>query len=254
MNSNETQFTALAPHYDDLMHMVPYQQWVEYVMLLFGFVEHKPRNVLDCACGTGNVTLELAKHNLAVTGVDLSQGMIEIAQAKLAAATTPLPVRFFQVDLTNFNLREKFDSATCLYDSLNYILEPAALQAAFAHIASHLDTNGVFVFDMNSEYALQADLFTQGNYDPRRSLHYDWKASYDTQTHICSVEMKFELTRPDGRKDVFYEVHRERSYTLTQIEEMLAATGWELLHSFDAYTLNRPHGRSERWYFVARRL
>ncbi|MBV9469812.1 MAG: class I SAM-dependent methyltransferase [Abitibacteriaceae bacterium] len=252
--TTESQFGDLAPYYDELMHMVPYEQWVEYVMVLFGFVEHTPHNVLDCACGTGNVTLELAKNHLKVTGVDLSQPMIEVAQQKAAKLATPLPVRFLQADLTAFDLGETFDSATCLYDSLNYILEPNALQSAFGCIASHVEPNGVFVFDMNSEYALQADLFSQRNYDPRQALHYDWRASYDPPTRVCSVEMKFERNQPDGSQQVFYEMHRERAYSLAEIETMLHATGWQLLNVFDAYTLNRPHGRSERWFFVARRV
>jgi hypothetical protein len=65
--------------------------------------------------------------------------------------------------------------------------------------------------------------------------------------------MRFERKALDGSTKAFHETHRERAYSLHEIETMLATTGWNLLHTFDAYTLNRPHGRSERWYFVARR-
>ena len=254
MTSKASQFNDLAPHYDELMNMVPYRQWVEYVMLLFSFVEHTPRNVLDCACGTGNVSFELLKENLVVTGIDLSAPMIQVAQEKAARHTPPLPIQFMQADLTNFDLGQTFDAATCLYDSLNYILDHVALQAAFGRIAAHLESGGVFVFDMNSEYALQADLFSQTNRDPRQHLHYDWQANYDPETRVCSVKMKFIRTLPNGTRQTFFETHQERAYPLAEIEAMLHATGWQLLNTFDAYTLNRPHGRSERWFFVARRI
>lgn len=248
---SDSQFTALAPHYDELMQVVPYDAWVDYVLLLFSTVEHDPRRLLDCACGTGNVTFELSKSDIQVTGVDIAPGMIQVAREK--AVQLGDKTRFFEADLANFDLGEIFDSATCLYDSLNYILEPAVLRAAFGHIAAHLEPGGVFVFDMNSDYALQADLFTQSSLDPFKKLHYDWQATYDPSSRITSVAMRFERREEDGGVAVFTETHRERAYELAEIGEMLDATGWELLKTFDAYTLNLPHKSSERWFFVARK-
>jgi ubiquinone/menaquinone biosynthesis C-methylase UbiE len=250
------QFGDLAPHYDELMQVVPYDDWAEYVLTLFAYASHKPRRILDCACGTGNLSFELARRGFEVVGVDLSSRMIEVAQGKLQtwpATRETAPPRFVQGDLSEFELGEAFDSATCLYDSLNYILDPQKLQAAFARIAHHVKPGGVFVFDMNSEYALTADLFSQCNFNPRKQLHYDWRAQFDEETRICTVNMRFERQTGNGQSEVFQELHRERAYRIVEIKAMLAATGWELLHEMDAYTLNRPHDRSERWYFVVRR-
>ena len=116
------QFTLLAPHYDELMQVVPYPSWAEYVALLLETVEHSGAKLLDCACGTGNVSFELAKLGLEVTGVDLAPHMIQIAREK-AKEFAP-PPRFFVADLCDFDLGEQFQTATCLYDSLNYILDP----------------------------------------------------------------------------------------------------------------------------------
>lgn len=248
-----TQFGDLAPHYDELMDVVPYDFWAEYVMTLFHFAGHKARKVLDCACGTGNLSFELAGQKLEVVGVDLSHEMIAQARAKAEGVHFNLRTRFYQGDLAQFDLRERFDAATCLYDSLNYILDPAQLQAAFARIAAHLVPDGVFVFDLNSVFAFEANLFTQSSRNPRKRLHYEWTADFDRQSRICTVNMHFERALANGTVEVFHELHRERAYTREEIEAMLEATGWELLHTFDAYTLNRPHDRSERWFFVARK-
>ncbi len=246
-----TQFTALAPFYDELMEVVPYDLWAEYVLLLLEVVEHKGPKLLDCACGTGNVSFELAKLGFEVTGVDIAPEMIAVAIQK-AREISPAP-RFFVGDLANFDLKEKFQTATCLYDSLNYILDPQKLELAFARIAAHLETGGIFVFDLNSEYALSADLFTQFNRDPHKNLHYDWHAKFDPKTRICEVEMLFKRQNADGSSSNFSERHRERAYSRTEIESILSRTGWDLLKTFDAYTLNLPFELSERWFFVARR-
>ncbi len=260
----DSQFGPLAPYYDELMDIVPYEAWVDYVSTLFLLADHEPSRVLDAACGTGNVSFKMARRGWNVTGVDLSSAMIEVAQAKaqnlaprdvpphfLAGDFFPAP-RFICDDLTTFDLNEAFDSATCLYDSLNYIIEPEKLQLAFARIAAHVEQGGVFVFDMNSDWAFKADLFTQSNLDLRRDLNYEWRADFDPESRICSVHMMFRR-RANGVTQTFYETHRERAYEREEVETMLRETGWDLLRSFDAYTLNPPHARSERWYFLARR-
>jgi SAM-dependent methyltransferase len=236
------------------MDVVPYESWVEYVQLLLEVTEAAPHRILDCACGTGNVSFELARHGYEVTGVDVSAAMIEAAQQKLLENEAPLPLNFVCADLADFDLGEKFDAATCLFDSVNYFLDPSKLERAFVQIGKHIESGGVFVFDMNTPWAFEANLLTQRNRDPRKALHNDWRAQYDASTRICDVTMQFERRADDGRIETFSEVHRERAYARSEVTAMLVQTGWKLLKVYDAYTLNPPHDRSERWYFVARRV
>ncbi|RYG61146.1 class I SAM-dependent methyltransferase [bacterium] len=252
--SSEDQFEALAPHYDELMDVVAYDAWADYVFLLFQIAEHDAQKCLDCACGTGNVSFELAKSEIEVVGVDIAPKMIEVAQHKVKNSELKSRLRFYEADLTNFDLGEKFDCATCLYDSLNYILDPEKLGMAFANIAKHVEVGGVFVFDMNTPYALTEDLFTQANRDPRKQLHYNWQAKYDPQTHVTQVQMEFSRQMATGEIEYFHEVHRERAYSAIEVRALLEAGGWEVERLYDAYTINPPHAQSERWFWVARRV
>jgi len=252
--SAPAQFTELAPHYDELMEVVSYDAWADYVFLLFQIVQHVPIKCLDCACGTGNVTFELAKSNLEVVGVDIAPKMIEIARRKAQFSPFKSRVHFQEADLTNFDLGETFDCATCLYDSFNYILDPAKLKAAFANIARHVELDGILVFDLNTPYALTQNLFTQSNRDPRKKLHYDWQAKYDPQTRITSVNMEFVRQIAPGKTEQFSEIHRERAYGASEVRAMLESTGWEVERLYDAYTINPPSAQSERWFWVARRV
>lgn len=247
------QYTDLTPYYDELMQDVPYSAWAEYIHLLMHIADVAPKTVLDCACGTGNVSFELAKLGFDVTGVDLSAGMIARAQEKLEKQNPTPSVRFLQADLSNFDLKQKFDAATCLYDSFNYIIDPQKLEAAFAHIGKHIVPGGVFIFDMNTPWAFEADLFTQNNLGSRKTLRYNWHADYNPETRICDVTMYFERHTPNG-VEKFSEVHRERAYSLTEINGMLSRTGWKLFQIYDAYSLNGPHKHSERWFFLVQKL
>lgn len=245
-----SQFQDLAPYYDELMEVVPYDFWAEYVLMLFDFVGCRPQTLLDCACGTGNLSFELARLGLQVTGIDLSYPMILEGKKKAAQIQPPLPVEFFQGDLTAFDLELSFDAATCLYDSLNYILWVNDLQNAFSCVRKHLKPGGIFIFDLNSEWAFEANLFTQKSTSPKKSLHYEWHARFDQANRICTVTMNFEKHNDFQNEVIFREVHQERAHSLEEIEFIVNATGWQMIHIFDAYTLNRPHRRSERWFFV----
>lgn len=256
---NWGQFGSLAPHYDELMSGVPYADWVEYVQLLWEVHGCAPQRVLDAACGTGNVSFELARRGYEVVGVDLSRAMIAHAQRKQVELGRTGPqqsldkrARFVVGDLTNFDLGEKFHAATCLYDSLNYILEPADLGLAFARVGAHVESGGAWAFDMNTPWAFEANLFSQSNRDARRALHYSWEAFFDRGSRVCTVQMRFERSASGGSQ-VFHETHRERAYEMAEVADLLAASGWDLEKAYDAYTLNAPHKKSERWYFVARK-
>ena len=118
-------FGPVAPYYDALMAGVPYRFWVEYLERLWALHGKTPRAVLDLACGTGTVSRLLAARGYALTGVDLSDGMIAVA--RLRAAEAGLPIPFHRQDAASFDLGDApFDAVVCLFDSLNYILEPGA--------------------------------------------------------------------------------------------------------------------------------
>ncbi|MEO6906787.1 MAG: class I SAM-dependent methyltransferase [Abditibacteriaceae bacterium] len=256
----QDQFTSLAPYYDELMAHVPYSAWVDYVLNICKRYKHAPKQILDCACGTGNVTYELAARGFDVMGVDYSEEMIEVAQHK-----NKIPPRFFskstfihspkptfvQSDLCEMELNRQFDTITCLYDSLNYLTAPEMLRQAFTQINKHLQPGGLFIFDMNSPYAFETDMFTQSEHRPRQKLQYDWISHYDRQTRLCQVEMTYSRRNDDGEVAHFKEKHCERSYTMDEIRSSLQWGGLHLLETFDSYRLVPPHARSERWYFVA---
>jgi ubiquinone/menaquinone biosynthesis C-methylase UbiE len=255
MQKNERfnpQFTEVSAYYDRLMSTVPYTMWVDYVELLLRIEDYHPQQILDCACGTGNVTFELARRGYAVDGTDLSRGMLDVAERK-GSQSGWRDVRFFHQDLRSLSLPREYDLAVCLYDSLNYITKPDELKSAFARVADCLLPRSLFIFDLNSELALEAELFTQNNLWRRDSdLIYDWKSRFDPITRLSQVEMYFKVRHADGSEREFHELHQERAYTLDEVRDLLAEAGWQTLRVYDAYTTNHPHAASERWFFVAR--
>src|SRR5690242_7700145 len=73
------------------------------------FVGLKPRGLaLDLACGTGRLTIPLAKSGLSCVGIDASPSMLECARRK----SEGLDISYRQGDMRDFQLNQKFDLIT----------------------------------------------------------------------------------------------------------------------------------------------
>ena len=67
-------------------------------------------NVLELACGTGRVTLELAKQkNVNIVALDYSEEMLDLLKNKISRYNVN-NVSVIQGDMRDFDLRKKFDT------------------------------------------------------------------------------------------------------------------------------------------------
>jgi len=243
------QFTEIAPFYDALMAGVPYRYWVDYVEEILQELDYHPRTVLDAACGTGNVSEILAGRGYEVTGVDISLDMIQVAVAKEHGGSD---VRYIVQDIAELSLGRTFDLILSLFDSLNYMVEPERLQAAIERVADHLVPGGIFIFDVNTEYALAHGYFNQTNIGSRAYPKYVWASEYDKEARVCSITMVFEVLDGGSRRQ-FTEIHRQRAYSLEELGLVLGKAEMETLNTYHAYSFKKPGRRSDRVFFVARK-
>lgn len=243
-------FTAVAPHYDLLMRDVPYRHWVRYLHQLLDYREHEAKRVLDLACGTGTVSEILAREGFEVVGVDLSEPMI--AEARRKARNHLLNLEYYVQNAAEMDIPGlPFDLCVSFFDSLNYITEPADLAAAIHRVFAHLKPGGLFIFDVNSEFALVNGFFDQENTDTQQRLRYVWKSEYDPQTRLCAVHMRFFLRSPRGVDEEFREIHLQFAYTEEELTNMLLDAGFREIETFHAYSLAPVRPTSDRIFFAA---
>lgn len=248
MAESAAAFTAIADIYDLVMSEVPYADWVEYVQLLCRHWRGDLRRVLDLACGTGTVGLALAELGASVVGLDLARGMLESARRKDQARGVE-PCLWVRGDMGRLGFAPgSFDVAICLFDSLNYLLEPEQLQGALDGVTRSLSRDGLFIFDVNTEYALEQDFFTQEDLGDDAQVRLSWRSQYDAATRIGTVEMDFYL---DGGETV-KETHRQRAWSPRELRDAIAAAGLRSLAVYDAYTFNLPKRDSDRVFYVCR--
>jgi len=250
--NRDRQFIQVAPLYDQLMHDVPYSAWIEYIKELLAERGVRPRRVLDLACGTGNVTELLCAEGYSTIGVDIAEGMI--LEARRKAAERDLPIQYAVQDAAELDLPgRRFDLCVSLFDSLNYVTDPARLQQAMVRVALHLTRNGLFLFDMNSDYALRNRFFDQSNRTTSAPLRYDWESEYFPDTRLCRVNMRFWYRDEEGQENAFSEEHWQFAYREEEIRDMLKNAGFEEISAYQAYTTTPTHRASDRIFYVARK-
>lgn len=94
-------YTDFAYIYDSLMHKdIDYEKWADYIENLFIMYDVNPDLVCDLACGTGNITIPLAKRGYDMTGVDISEDMLNIAREKADG----LDILFLNQSMTDLDL------------------------------------------------------------------------------------------------------------------------------------------------------
>ena len=99
--------------------------------------------VLEIACGTGRVSIPIAKLGLAVTGLDIVPGMLERARSKSAGLST----RWVAGDARSFDLGEQFRLVFLTGNAFQAFLTRTDQEALLERVRAHLHAEGLFAFE-----------------------------------------------------------------------------------------------------------
>lgn len=116
-------------------------------------ISDKNINILDLSCGTGNITIELAKKfpNANIYGVDISREMLNVAKEKTKKLNiTNIDYQLQDVENLEFE-NIKFDLVTCGYGLFFY----PNMDKVYSDVCSILKSNGKFIFSTFQEHAFE---------------------------------------------------------------------------------------------------
>ena len=242
-------YHTLAASYDRLTGDVDYAGVVDFYQQILEKEDCHPTTAVDLACGTGSVTLLLAKMGLQVTGVDLSEDMLTVAcQKAQEQGVTPI---FVCQALQELRLARGVDLAVCALDSLDYILDPEDCKTAIARVFRALNPGGIFIFDVNTPEKLRA-MDGQVFLDEDDDVYCVWRGEFDENSNICSYGMDL-FQREGERWQRSYEEHREYAYSVEQLTAYLKAAGFTRIRVYADRRFEAPGSGEQRIYFSARK-
>lgn len=237
--------------YDLLMDDVDYSQWADYIEALFEKYAVKPEIILDLACGTGSLTLELAKRGYDMIGIDISPEMLNRAVEKTdLSGVSPLWVC---QDMRSFELYGTVDAIVCTMDSLNYILDMNDVRNVFRLAGNYLNPGGLFIFDLNTPYKFEHIFADNLFYEIRDDIAYLWQNSYNPESKICDFDLTFFVKEKGDLYKRLEERQKQRAWSYDEIQSAVCGSGLNLADVFDAFTFDKPLQTAERCFYIAKK-
>jgi len=196
-------------------------------------------SVLDVGCGTGILASKLYNENFEVSGIDISEDMINVAKE------TTTGIEFAVADMVNFTLNKKFQLITCAFDALNYLVTDSDMKKTLKNIFLHLEDNGIFIFDINTPVLYEEKHF--GIIDRKfDNIEFKQILEYDKASKIGKTVFDFG--------DNQCETHIQKAYTVEEMDAFLLNSGFEIMNRYKDFRLSPIDDKAYKIFYVVKRV
>ena len=246
------QYKDFAFIYDELMNEVDYNQWVEYIESIIDKKEVKVQNILELACGTGNLTIPLTKKNYDIAAIDISEEMLSVAREKAEKEGVELVLLQQDISELDFDI-PNLDCILCACDGFNYLTYDDEIENVFDKAYELLKEDGIFIFDISSFYKLSQVLGNNMYGENRADVAYMWQNVFDPEENLVEMELAFFVKNEEGTFDRFEETHLQRAYTEREIKKMLKQAGFKDISIYGDFKLEAPKEDTQRIFFACKK-
>ena len=226
----------------DLTDLEFYQNWLP---------KQKNARILELCCGTGRLTIPIAKDGYNISGVDITSSMLE--KAKLKASEAGLEIDFIQADIRTLNLRQKYDLIFIPFNSIHHLYQNEDLFQALNVVKNHLKEKGMFLLDCynpNIQYIVESrneeNEINQYTTKDGRNVLIKQKMRYENQSQINRIEWNYYIN------DEFHSTQNldMRLYFPQELDAYLEWNGFTIIHKFGNFKEEEFNDSSEKQIFV----
>jgi len=228
-------FADYSKFYDTFYKDKDYKKESEFVLKLINeFSKESPKSLLSLGCGTCSYELIMAKQGISITGIDLSQEMLDIAKYKIEKAKLNNKIEILQSDIRNFDLGKKYDTAMAMFNIIGYQTQNEDMEKTLGNVHRDLKKNGIFVFDCWYMPAVLKDKPT----DRIKVIESDGHkfirmTKSNLNLHKNLIEINFTAMEIENNLIISEtnETHLMRYWSLPELTYFLNKTGFDLVKS-----------------------
>lgn len=211
----------------DLADLPFYKKWLP---------QDKGARILELCCGTGRLTIPIARDGYDITGVDITPSMLERAKSK--AADLGLEVEFIEADIRRLELPDKYDLIFIPFNSIHHLYKNEDVFQAFQTVKSHLKAGGRFLLDCfnpNIQYIVEAEkqaseIAEYTTADGRQVL-IKQLMRYESKTQINRIEWHYFI---NGEFDSVQNLDM-RLFFPQELDSYLMSNGFEIVQKFGSF-------------------
>ena len=243
-------YDVFAAYYDALTDDVQYAARAAYLRQLLASMGMRGGTLLDLACGTGSMTVEMAGYGYEMIGVDASAEMLCAAQQK--AMQRGFNILFLCQPMQQLDLYGTVRGTICTLDSLNHLTDPNDLRETIRRVALFTEPGGVFIFDVNTPYKHRHILADNTFVRETDDVFCVWQNEHiDDDTVRITLDF-FE--RDDEDEDIYIrsrEQFCERAYAIDWLQDILEEYGFSVEGVYAEGTSEPPTQNTQRVVFAA---
>jgi len=214
--------------------------------------------ILELGCGTGRVSLLLAEEGFRVTGLDLSNQMLDIFREKLAKISSEQPeladrVKIYHGDMADFSLGRKFSLIIAPFRAFQAVTAQKDIEGTLACVRGHLSDGGAFIVNVFNPYAdpldeswRRGEEYTGEMTDERTGIRisfYECRERIDVANQIIYPYLAYVVDYPDGRTERQLEYLQLKYYYSRQLRAEVEKAGFGVAEEFSWYDKSPPGGR-----------
>jgi SAM-dependent methyltransferase len=189
MSLKHEELYSNPPHYD-----LQAAKFIDDIPFYLLQVKKHGDPVLELGCGTGRITIPIAREGWKITGLDLNDAMLRRAREK--ATEAGVDIDWIQADFRNFKDDRQFKLIIFPFNSFLHLPDRESQEACLNCVKVHLSPDGRFILDIfNPDFGILTR-------DPDKR-HFDYehpdpggggsfvsttKNSYDRASQINHVE------------------------------------------------------------------
>lgn len=205
------------------------------------YVEEARRSggrVLELGCGSGRLTVPIAKSGVEICGADLSEPMLDAARAKALEAGVQVP--FVRADMRTFDMPGPFAAILIPGNSLLHLFTIADLKACLRAVRRHFAPGGRLIFDISKWDIAQLARDCRQRYPvlsledaDRGEITIEETATYNAAEQVR--EIVWYLSSP-GERDFRAIEYRLRVIFPEELLLLIEIAGFELEARFGEFT------------------
>jgi SAM-dependent methyltransferase len=225
------------------------------------YARQQKGEILELGCGTGRVALVLAAHGFRVTGLDLSEQMLNVFRGKLSEKPSIADkISLVHGDMAHFRLDRKFTLIIAPFRAFQSLTADKDIDNALACIREHLADGGIFIVNVFNPRRTMDESWcygetvqwerldeATGNYVVKKH----WGDKIDTAGQVIYPHFAFEITYTNGKTERITDDLRLKYYYKDQLRDRVVAAGLEVADSYSWYDKSPLDGREI--IFVCRR-
>lgn len=227
------------------MRHVDYVHWADHVEALILRHNLVPSTLIDVACGTASLAVELTKRGYRVNGSDACDEMLDVGRAKVLEGG--YEIGLYHKSFLELDGLDRHDCAVSLYDSVNYLMSIEDVVRMFENVHGIVHRGGLFIFDVCTETNSMRHFRDMRERERGDGFSYVRHSYFEEGVQYNDFKIKFD----DPKREI-HELHQQRIYPLSEIDHAIEQSPFALEAAYDGFSFREPSEESDRVHFVLR--